>query len=187
MQNDGENGVLITKRESEEGKQAKRRLTKIIRKMLQSKWNTRKIPTKNRMWKKRWNRNPQVAREHQKEKYHKNKFSKNVEKFLQQIILGFDGKTHTCQTYCKHLSKSEIPCQAVCNKLALDPIPKEFKYLKDLEKNLISETVLFKKIAKMHGKADFSKIKGTVCDVPIETTNICNVYQDQQILTDLLR
>ena len=101
--------------------------------------------------------------------------------------MGFDGKTHTCQTYCKHLSKSAIPCQAVCNKLALDPIPKEFKYLKDLEKNLISERVLFKKIAKMHGKADFSKIKGTVCDVPIKTTNICNVYQDQQILTDLLR
>ena len=42
MQNDGENGVLITKRESEEGKQAKRRLTKIIRKMLQSKGNMQK-------------------------------------------------------------------------------------------------------------------------------------------------
>ena len=27
----------------------------------------------------------------------------------------------------------------------------------------------------MHGKGEFSKIKGSVCDVPKETANTCNI------------
>ena len=35
--------------------------------------------------------------------------------------------------------------------------------------------MIFKKIAIMHGKKEFAKIKRTICNVPIETANIYNV------------
>ena len=34
---------------------------------------------------------------------------------------------------------------------------------------------MFKKIAIMHGKGKLSKIKESVCNIPIETANICNI------------
>ena len=37
-----------------------------------------------------------------------------------------------CETCHKHLNKSKIPCQAVCNKMAVDPIPSELKDLKKI-------------------------------------------------------
>ena len=43
----------------------------------------------------------------------------------------FDEKLYICETRHKHLYKSEIPCQAVCNKIALDAIPDQLKYLKN--------------------------------------------------------
>ena len=42
----------------------------------------------------------------------------------------FDEKLYICETCHKHLYKNEIPCQAVCNKMALDPTPDQLKYLK---------------------------------------------------------
>ena len=63
------------------------------------------------------------------------------------------------------LNENEIPCQAVCNKITLDLIPGE---LKDLR-------ILFKNIAVMHGKCEFSKVKGRDCSIPIEDANICNI------------
>ena len=34
---------------------------------------------------------------------------------------------------------------------------------------------MFKKTAMMHGKAEFFEIKGSICNIPIETANICNI------------
>ena len=68
-----------------------------------------------------------------------------------------------------------MPCQAVFDKTSLDPIPDELKYLKKLEKDLISKRIIFKKIAIMHGKGEFANIKGSICNIPIETANICNI------------
>ena len=69
-------------------------------------------------------------------------------------------KNITLSEIClKHLNKNEIPCHTVCNKMALAPIPDELKSLKQLEKVLILKRILFKKIAIMHEKGDFSKIK----------------------------
>ena len=31
------------------------------------------------------------------------------------------------------------------------------------------------KIALMHGKGEFSKIKGSICNIPVEAVNICNI------------
>ena len=44
------------------------------------------------------------------------------------------------------------------NKMALDLIPESFNFLENL----------FKKIAIFHGKVEFSKIKGKICNVLIE-------------------
>ena len=42
---------------------------------------------------------------------------------------------YTLITCHKHLYKYKISCQAVCIKIALDPIPDEFKDLKKMEKS----------------------------------------------------
>ena len=60
--------------------------------------------------------------------------------------------------------------------MVVDPIPSEVKDFKKLEKVSISKIILFKKIAMMHGKGEFSKIKGSICNIPIETANVCNIY-----------
>ena len=44
------------------------------------------------------------------------------------------------------------------NKMTLDPIPESFNFKENL----------FKKIAIFHGKVEFSKIKGNICNVLIE-------------------
>ena len=59
--------------------------------------------------------------------------------------------------------------------MALDPIPDELKNLKKLEKVLISKRILFKEIVIIHGKGELSKIKGSICKIPIKTANICNI------------
>ena len=57
--------------------------------------------------------------------------------------------------------------------MVLDPVPDELKDLKEFKKVMISKKILIKKIAVMHGKGGFFKIKGSTCNIPIETANIC--------------
>ena len=71
---------------------------------------------------------------------------------LYDPLKSFDEKLYICGTRHKHLNKNEIPCQAVCNKMAVDPIPNELKNIKKLEKVFTSKRILFTKIAIMHGK-----------------------------------
>ena len=61
---------------------------------------------------------------------------------------------------------------AVCNKLEFEAPPKVLQDLRRLEKVLISRKILFKKMAIVHGKGEFSKIKGNTCNVPIETETV---------------
>ena len=42
----------------------------------------------------------------------------------------FDEKTYICDTYHKHLSRNEMPCQAIFSNIGLDSISE----LKDLKK-----------------------------------------------------
>ena len=61
---------------------------------------------------------------------------------------------------------------AVCNKLHIFP-PDEFKNVNRLERVLISQRVLFKKIAIMP-KDQLPKLKGAICNISIETMDIAN-------------
>ena len=90
-------------------------------------------------------------------------------------VRSFDENIYICHTCHKHLSRNEMPCQAVFNKMSLDPTPDELKHLKKLEKILISKRITFKKVAIMHGKGEFAKIKGNICNIPNEAANICNI------------
>ena len=56
-----------------------------------------------------------------------------------------DEKSYIYDTCHKHLSRNEMPCQAVFNKMSLDPIPDELKDLKKLEEILISKIITFQK------------------------------------------
>ena len=40
----------------------------------------------------------------------------------------FDEKIYIWDTFHKHLSRNEMPCQIVLNKVSLDSIPDELKY-----------------------------------------------------------
>lgn len=66
-----------------------------------------------------------------------------------------------------------IPCQAVWNKLGIDELPEEIKCLNRLEKVLISKRILFKKISIMP-KGQQPKIKGAICNIPIEVNSVSN-------------
>ena len=72
-------------------------------------------------------------------------------------VRSFDEKIYICNTCHKHLSRNEMPCQAVFNKMNLDPIPDELKDLKELEKKIISKGIIFKKIVIIHGKERICK------------------------------
>ena len=55
-----------------------------------------------------------------------------------------------------------------------------------MEKVLIYKRILFKKIAIMHGIAVFSKIKGNICNIPIEASNICNIFSRPTVSNGLI-
>ena len=54
-------------------------------------------------------------------------------------------------------------------------IPEQLSRFKWLERILVSQRILFKKVVIMHGKGEFAKIKGSICNVPIGISNICKV------------
>ena len=87
----------------------------------------------------------------------------------------YDGKVYVCMTCHKSIMKKRTPCQAVSNKLDVEVAPKLLQNLRKLEKVLISKRILFKKVAVMHGKDEFAKIKGNICNIPVETDTVYNV------------
>ena len=102
---------------------------------------------------------------------------KNIIFSLQNRIIQW--KNYMYVKLHRSLYNNEIPCQAVCHKMALYPIQDELKDLKNQKKFLICQNILFKK------KAKFSKTKGSICKVHIEAANIWNIfYQGQQFPMD---
>ena len=70
--------------------------------------------------------------------------------------------------------------------MTLDPITDESMDLKRSEKVLIPKRTLFKKMAIMYGKNEFSKIKGSICNIPIVAANICNILPRPAVSKGLL-
>ena len=85
------------------------------------------------------------------------------------------GKLHICMACHKSIMKKRTPCQAVSNKLNVEVLPKQQQNLRKLEKVLTAKRILFKKFAIKHGKGEFAKIKGNVCNIPVQNDTVYNV------------
>ena len=103
----------------------------------------------------------------------------NLDKYdvdLSQILTtvkSFDSNFYICITCHQYLLKKKMPCQAVHNDLFLDEIPEVIDILNRLEKVLISKRILFKKITIMP-KGQQPKIRGAICNIPIQTSAVTN-------------
>ena len=86
----------------------------------------------------------------------------------------FDNKEYICKTCNSKLLKGQVPCQAVHNKLMVDEIPSELACLEKLEQILIAQRIVFEKIVVMP-KGQQRKIKGAICNVPVECDQTCSV------------
>ena len=69
------------------------------------------------------------------------------------------------------IKKKKKPCQAVWNKLEVDPLPSVLESLHKLEKAIICKRILFSKVMIMP-KGQMPKIKGSICNVPIDISEV---------------
>ena len=84
----------------------------------------------------------------------------------------YDGKVYVCMTCHKSIMRKRNPCQAIFNKLDVEVAPKQQQNSRKLMKVLMSQRILFKKVAIMHGKGEFAKIKRNICNIPVETDTV---------------
>ena len=89
-------------------------------------------------------------------------------------VKSFDKKQYICKTCQSKLLKNIIPCQATCNDMYVDEIPTELSSLEKLEQILIAQRIVFEKIVVMP-KGQQRKVKGAICNVPVECDNTCKV------------
>ena len=106
--------------------------------------------------------------------FNETKYDVNVERFCYEKVNSYDGCQYICKTCDTKLKKKKIPCQAVWNKLQLFEFPHHIPCLNKLEWVIIAKRILFSKIITMP-KGQFRKIKGAICNVPIEADTICNI------------
>ena len=97
-----------------------------------------------------------------------------MESFCYEKVNSYDGCQYICKTCDIKLKKKKIPCQALWNKLQLSEFPDHIPCLNKLERVIIAKRILFSKIITMP-KGQFRKIKGAICNVPIEDDTICNI------------
>ena len=69
---------------------------------------------------------------------------------------------------------NKVPCLSVSNKLDVYNCPSHFRGIRKLEKVSIAKRLLFKKITIMP-RGQKKKISGTICNIPIDTTNVTNM------------
>ena len=90
------------------------------------------------------------------------------------IQQSFDGKQCICSTsFQSKVIKGKLPCQAVVNNMHVDEIPTKLSSLEKLEQIRIAQRIVFEKIVVMH-KGQQRKIKGAICNVPVECDQTCN-------------
>ena len=82
------------------------------------------------------------------------------------FVMSYDGHSYICRACDKTMKKNFIPWQAVCNKMGITFLPKEFESISRLERVLVSRRILFKKVVIMP-KGKLPKIKGSLCNIPV--------------------
>ena len=89
-------------------------------------------------------------------------------------VQSFDSLEYICRTCYSKLLKNNTPAQAVCNDLRICNVPDRFSDNRKLEKIIISRRILFKNVTII-SKGQAPKMKGAICNVPINAADICNV------------
>ena len=87
-------------------------------------------------------------------------------------------KQLVCKTCESHLKKSQTPPQTVWHKVAIVPVSPYLKFLNRLEGLLISRRILFKKVTIIL-KRQFSKLRGTICNIPTEADDTINIVPQE--------
>ena len=104
-------------------------------------------------------------------------FSENklqeLESNMFNFICSHDNNFYICKTCAQNLNKNQIPCQAVCNKLQIYDFPEDLRCIPRLERVLIARRFQFKKIT-ISPKGQSPKLKGAICNVPIDVVRTCN-------------
>ena len=90
-----------------------------------------------------------------------------------KIQQSFDGKEYICKTCHSKVIKGKLPCQGIMNNMYVDETPSELASLEKLEQILIAKRIVFQKIVVMP-KGQQKKIKGAICNVPVESDQTCN-------------
>ena len=86
----------------------------------------------------------------------------------------FYGKQYICNTCHSQVIKGNLPCQAVVNgNMYVDEITTELSSLEKLRQIRIAQQIIFEKIVVKH-KGQQRKIKGAICNVPVECDQTCN-------------
>ena len=93
-------------------------------------------------------------------------------------VVSFDEEKYICKTCAQKIRTKHVPCQAVINKLQFTNLTNQFCDIHILEKILVSKQLLFKKVAIMP-KGQSPKIKGSVCNVPVEIMDVSTLLSKQ--------
>ena len=93
--------------------------------------------------------------------FNETKYDLNVESFCYEKANSYDGCPYICKT-----------CDTC--KLQLSEFPDNIPCINKPESVIISKRILFYKIITMP-KGHFTKIKGAICNIPIEADTICNI------------
>ena len=99
----------------------------------------------------------------------------DIDNFYHEVT-SCDGRLYICHTCHTKLKKSEIPAQAVWNKLEFFLLPDDLANMNRLERAIISRRILFKKITIMP-KGQAPKLKGRICNVTVNTAISSSLQQ----------
>ena len=106
--------------------------------------------------------------------FEKNKNQVETSSVFDYMVCSADGKQYICITCHNKLPRGTVSVQAVCNSLQILELPSRFRNLQKLEKIIIAKRLLFKKMTIMP-KGQCPKIKSAICNVLINTDDICKV------------
>ena len=103
-------------------------------------------------------------------------FERNIKNESSNPInaFSFDGCLYICKNCHKNIAEGKVLCQSVSNKLEVCNFPSHFCEIQKLEKVLIAKRLLFKKITIMP-RGEMENISDTICNIPIDTTNVTNM------------
>ena len=104
-------------------------------------------------------------------------YKKSVKNFLStkypdqhyfSVQTSFDGKEYICNTCNSKVKQGKVPCQAVIKNMYVDDTPVELASLEKLEQILIAQRTVFEKVIIVMPKGQQRKVKGAICNVPVE-------------------